>query len=149
MSSNLGMMSTKEHNGKMTSEGLSAKITNSTPENIIVYGPKRALDSGNYDKSWYILHPGETTPSRWEFEGLFVPKDRKFGQENAEAIQGPVAVRYPVSKSVTITKDGDQYLENGQHNDGIFHASEINWPVPDFDADHCQKMSKHAFQIRD
>jgi hypothetical protein len=145
----LGTKATQEHNGKTTMEGLSAKITNSTSENIIVYGPKRATDAGNYDKSWYVLHPGETTPSRWEFEGLFVPSDRKFGQEKAVVTQGPAAVRYAVAKAVTITKNGDQYLENGQHNDGVFHKSEINWPVPDFNAEDCQKMSSAPFVIED
>lgn len=77
---------------------------------------------------------------------MFVPKDRKFGQGNT---QGLAAVRYAVSKSVTITKDGDKYLENGGHNDGVFHAAEINWPVPDFNADNCQKMSSAAYEIRD
>lgn len=145
----LGTKSTQEHNGKTTMEGLSAKITNSTSENIIVYGPKRATDSGDYDKSWYVLHPGESTPSRWEFEGLFVPSDRKFGQEKAEAIQGPAAVKYPVAKSVTITKDGEQYLENGEHNLGVFHANEINWPVPNFSSEDCQKMSSAPYIIQD
>lgn len=146
---NTGVNSTQEYNERISSDGLSAIITNSTPENIIVYGPKRATDAGNYDKSWYILHPGETTPSKWEFEGVFVPKDRKFGQENAEVMQGPVAVKYEVSKSVTITKEGDQYLENGEHNVGVFHESEINWPIPNFNAEKCQKMSKHAYEIQD
>lgn len=149
MVDNLGMRSTQEHNGRMSDEGLSAIITNSTTENIIVYGPKRATDSGNYDKSWYILHPGETTPDKWEFEGIFVPKDRKFEQENNYSIQGPVAVRYPVSKSVTITQNGDQYLENGEHNVGVFRQTEINWPVPEFNSENCKKMSSHMYQIQD
>lgn len=149
MVDNLGMRSTQEHNGRMSDEGLSAIITNSTTENIIVYGPKRATDSGNYDKSWYILHPGETTPDKWEFEGIFVPKDRKLEQENNHSIQGPVAVRYPVSKSVTITQNGDQYLENGEHNVGVFRQTEINWPVPEFNSENCKKMSSHMYQIQD
>lgn len=149
MVDNLGMRSTQEHNGRMSDEGLSAIITNSTAENIIVYGPKRATDGGNYDKSWYVLHPGETTPDRWEFEGVFVPKDRKLEQGNTQPIQGPVAVKYPVSKSVTITQNGDQYLESGEHNIGVFNQAQINWPVPDFKAENCQKMTAHAYEIQD
>lgn len=146
---NQGVMSEQEHKNQTENDGEGAVITNSTSENIIVYGPTRATDSGNYDKSWYILHPGKTTPRNGEFQGLFIPKDRKFEQENGESIQGPVAVRYSAPKVVTISNDGYKYLEKEEHNDGVFNASEINWPVPDFSSDNCQKMTSTAYQIQD
>lgn len=148
MADNLDMSLIQQRNERM-SEDSSTIITNSTAENIIVYGSKRETDSGNYDKSWYILHPGETTPSNWGFEGIFVPKDRKLEQENNQPTQGPIAVKYPVSKSVTITQNGDEYLENGEHNIGIFHQTEINWPVPEFSSENCKNMTKHMYQIQD
>ncbi|MDW8802066.1 hypothetical protein P8V03_12990 [Clostridium sp. A1-XYC3] len=146
---NQGVMTEQEHSEQMRNDGEGAVITNSTSENIIVYGPTRATDSGNFDKSWYILHPGKTTPRNGEFRGFFIPKDRKFEQENGETVQGPAAVMYSAPKVVTITSNEDQYVEKNEHNDGVFHAAEINWPIPDFSSDNCQNMTSTQYEIQD
>lgn len=124
-----------------------ALITNSTSENFIVYGPRRETDGGNYDNSWYVLHAGETTPSDWQCDGLFIPEDRTFIQTNGETVQGPLAVKYGSLMPVIITQDGDQYVEKDNHNEGVFRPSEIDWDVPDFSAEYCQNISMAKYQI--
>lgn len=132
---------------KLEHKGNNALITNSTSETLIVYGPRRETDGGNYENSWYVLHPDETIPKDWQCDGLFIPKDRKFMQIGGETIQGPAAVKYGSLNHITITQDGDQYIERDSHNDGVFRSSEINWDVPDFDAEYCQNISMEKFQI--
>ncbi len=132
---------------KLEHKDNNALINNSTSETLIVYGPRRETDGGNYENSWYVLHPGETVPRDWQCDGLFIPKDRKFKQMNGEIIQGPVAVKYGNLISVKITQDGEQYEEKDHHSEGVFHSSEINWDVPDFDARYCQNISMEKFQI--
>ncbi|MDF2881586.1 MAG: hypothetical protein K0R54_2143 [Clostridiaceae bacterium] len=41
----------------------------------------------------------------------------------------------------------NQYLEKNQHNDGIYHSNEINWPIPDFSSADCQKMNKVSYEV--
>lgn len=132
---------------KLEHKNNNALITNSTSETLIVFDPKRETDGGNYSNSWYTLHPGETIPKNWQCDGLFIPKDRKFTQLNNETIQGPVAIKYSNLISVTITQDGDMYTENNNHNEGVFHQGEIDWDIPDFDAEYCQKISMEKYQI--
>lgn len=132
---------------KLEHKDQNALITNSTTETIIVYGPRRDTEGGNYENSWYVLHPDKTIPRNWQCDGLFIPKDRELVQMNGEIVQGPVAVKYGSLKPVTITQDGAQYIEKENHNEGIFHSSEINWDVPDFDAEYCQHISMDAYQI--
>lgn len=132
---------------KLEHKNQNAIIKNSTSEDFIIYGSRRETDGGNYDNSWYVLHPGETIPKDWQCDGLFVPKDRKFMQTNGETTQGPVAVKYGSVMPVTITQDGDQYIEKDTHNEGVFHKSEIDWDVPDFSAEYCQNISMAKYQI--
>lgn len=132
---------------KLEHKDNNALINNSTSETLIVYGPRRETDGGNYENSWYVLHSGETIPRDWQCDGLFIPKDRKFKQMNGEIIQGPAAIKYGNLISVKITQDGEQYEENDHHSEGVFHSSEINWDVPDFDARYCQNISMEKFQI--
>jgi|GEM_PF-4939998 len=143
--SSLNMTSATKH--KLEHKNQNAIITNSTSEILIVYGPRRETDGGNYDNSWYILHPGKTIPQNWQCDGLFIPKDRKFMQINGETMQGPVAVKYGSLMPVTITQDGDQYIEKDNSNEGVFHQSEIDWDVPDFKAEYCQNISMAKYQI--
>ena len=132
---------------KLDHKNTNALITNSTSETLIVYGPRRETDGGNYHNSWYVLHSGESVQQNWQCDGLFIPKDRNFVQLNGKTLQGPVAVKYGNLVSVKITQDGDKYLENDNHNEGVFHQSEINWDVPDFTADYCQNISMAKYQI--
>jgi len=132
---------------KLEHKGNKALITNSTSETFIVYGPRRETDGGNYDNSWYVLHTGETTKGNWQCDGLFIPKDRTFIQTNGETIQGPLAVKYGSLMPVTITQDGDKYIEKDNHNEGVFHKSEIDWDVPAFSAEYCQNISMAKYQI--
>ncbi|ABR33900.1 MULTISPECIES: hypothetical protein [Clostridium] len=145
MSSSTMTIATKK---KLEHKDQNAIITNSTSETIIVYGPRRETDGGNYDNSWYVLHSGETIPSDWQCDGIFIPKDRKFMQMSDETIQGPVAVKFGSLMPVTIIQDGEVYIEKGSHNEGVFHKSEIDWDVPDFDAEYCQNISMAAYQIQ-
>ncbi|AWK52862.1 hypothetical protein DIC82_18500 [Clostridium beijerinckii] len=132
---------------KLEHKGNNALITNSTSETFIVYGPRRETDGGNYDNSWYVLHKGEVIPKNWQCDGLFIPKDRTFIQRNGETIKGPVAVKYGSLTPVTITQDGDNYAEKDNHNEGVFHSSEIDWDIPDFSAEYCQHISMAKYQI--
>lgn len=132
---------------KLARKDLKAKITNSTSEIIIVYGSRRETEGGNYDNSWYVLHPGKTIPDNWECDGFFVPNDRTFRQENGETVNGPVAVKYGSSATVSITQNGNQYVANGTHNEGVFRPSEIDWSVPNFSAEYCQNISLPKYQI--
>jgi hypothetical protein len=132
---------------KLEHKDNNALITNSTSETIIVYGPRRETDGGNYDNSWYVLHPGKTTLENWQCDGLFIPKDRKFMQINGETIQGPVAVKYGSLMPVTIIQEGDKYIEKDNHNEGTFRPNEIDWDVPDFSAEYCQNISMAKYQI--
>ena len=133
---------------KLVHKDQKAIITNSTSENFIVYGSRRETDGGTYDNSWYVLHPGKTIPKNWQCDGLYIPKDRKFTQTNGETMQGPVAVKYGSVTPVTIAQDGDQYIEKDNHNEGVFHKSEIDWDVPDFSAEYCQNISMEKYQIQ-
>jgi hypothetical protein len=144
MSSSTMTIATKH---KLEHKDQNALITNSTSETIIVYGARRDTEGGNYDNSWYVLHPGKTIPKNWQCDGLYIPKDRKFLPMNGETIQGPVAVKYGSLKPVTIAQDGDKYIEKDCQNEGIFHKSEIDWDVPDFTAEYCQNISMQAYQI--
>lgn len=136
-------------NIKMSSEGAGnyLEIKNTTAEKILVYGPPRATDGGNYDTSWYVLHPGAATPKSWECRGFFVPKDRSFSSESGSTAQGPVAIKYNTGKSITLTSTGSQYIAKGNTDDGTFHQSEINWPIPDFSCEDCQCMNKPRYEI--
>lgn len=145
---NQGVMTEKEYKQIKSSGSNGVVVTNSTSENVLVYGPARATDGGNYDTSWYILHPGKATPQNHNVQGLYIPKDRKFVDVNGKTVQGPAAVRYSASKSVTITSNENQYLEKNEHNDGVYHAAEINWPIPDFSSADCQKMNKVSYEIK-
>ncbi|WP_315073998.1 hypothetical protein [uncultured Clostridium sp.] len=133
---------------KLEHKDTNVLIKNSTSETLIVYGPRRETDGGNYDNSWYVLHPGKTIPKDWQCDGLFIPKDRKFTQINGEIIQGPAAVRYGNLMPVTIAQDGDKYIEKDCHNEGVFRPNEIDWDVPDFSADYCQDISMAKYQIQ-
>lgn len=144
MSSSTMTIATKH---KLEHKDQNAIITNSTSETIIVYGPSRETDGGNYENSWYVLHSGKTIPENWQCDGLFIPKDRKFMQINGETVQGPVAVKYGNLMPVTITQDGDQYIEKENRNEGVFRESEINWDVPDFSAEYCKNISMAKYQI--
>lgn len=132
---------------KLEHKDNNAIITNSTSETLIVYGPRRETDGGNYDNSWYVLHPDKATSEKWQCDGVFIPKDRKFIQKGGETIQGPVAVKYSSIKPTTIIQDGDTYLEKDNHNDGVFSANGIDWDVPDFSAEYCQNISMEKYQI--
>jgi hypothetical protein len=144
MSSETMTISAKQ---KLEHKDNNALITNSTSETFIVYGPRRETDGGNYDNSWYVLHPDKTTPKNWQCDGLFIPKDRKFIQINGENIQGPVAVKYGSLMPVTIMQDGDKYIEKDNHNEGVFRLDEIDWDVPDFSAEYCQNISMAKYEI--
>lgn len=144
---NEGVMTEKEYDEKKARGSNGVVVTNSTSENVLVYGPARATDGGSFGTSWYVLHPGETTPRNGNFQGLYIPKDRNFVDVNGKTVQGPAAVRYSASKSVTITGSENQYLEKNQHNDGIYHSNEINWPIPDFSSADCQKMNKVSYEV--
>lgn len=144
MSSSTMTIATKH---KLEHKDQNAIITNSTSETFIVYGPRRDTEGGNYENSWYVLHAGKTIPKDWQCDGLYIPKDRKFMQKNGETIQGPAAVKYGSLMPVTIIQDGDKYIEKDNHNEGVFHQSEINWDVPDFSAEYCQNISMAAYQI--
>ena len=122
-------------------------ITNSTAEQILVYGPPKATDGGKYDTSWYVLHAGKTTPKGWECYGFFVPNDRSFSSESGSDIQGPVAIKYGPGKSVTLTSSQNKYISKGDNSDSVFHQSEINWSIPDFSCEDCQKMNKLRYEI--
>jgi hypothetical protein len=141
-------VSREEAKHKLERDLVYAKITNSTSEKIIVFGPKRETEGGDYKNSWYILHEGETTPVWWECDGIFVPNDRSFSRGTAGDIKGPIGVKYNKAKSVTITKEQDKYIEKGELNDGIFHPSEINWSIPNFSAEDCQKMTRALYEIQ-
>ncbi|MDD7794162.1 hypothetical protein [Clostridium sp. 'White wine YQ'] len=122
-------------------------ITNSTSEQILVYGPPKATDGGKYDTSWYVLHTGKTTPQGWECFGFFVPKDRSFSNESDSTIEGPVAIKYSGGKSITLTSSQNKYIAKGANYDGVFHQSEINWSIPDFSCEDCQAMNKLRYEI--
>ncbi|AGX44248.1 hypothetical protein [Clostridium saccharobutylicum] len=140
-----GMTISAEH--KLQHKDNNALITNSTAETFIVYGPRRETDGGNYENSWYVLHSGETIPSDWQCDGLFIPKDRELVQMNGEIIQGPAAIKYGSLMHVTIAQDGSKYIEKDNHNEGVFHKTDIAWDVPDFDAEYCQNISMEKYQI--
>ncbi len=147
MSSSTMTIATKH---KLEHKDQNAIITNSTSETIIVYGPRRETDGGNYENSWYVLHSGKTIPENWQCDGLFIPKDRKLMQMNGETVQGPAVIKYGSLMPVTITQDGDMYIEKiekDNHNEGAFRPAEINWDVPDFSAEYCQNISMAKFQI--
>lgn len=55
---------------------LLGRITNSTNENIMVFGPRR--DDGNWHNSGYILIPEQTTPIFLDCDGFLLPNDRYF-----------------------------------------------------------------------
>ena len=80
----------------------------------------------NYNNSGYVLHTGETAPKDWQCDGIFISKDRIFVQTNGETIQVPVAVKYGSLIPVTITQDGDKYIEKDDYNEGVFYSSKIN-----------------------
>ena len=145
--SNQSTISPDEARQKFKEDSQYIRITNSTSEKILVYGPERATDGGRYATSWYVLHPGETTPGWWECGGFFVPNDRRFSQGSEVLVKGPIAVKYNKLKSVSITKEGDKYVENGDPNDGIFHRAEIDWSIPEFSARDCQEISLPKFEI--
>lgn len=145
--SNQDTMTASEAMRKSISNSTFVRITNSTSEKILVYGPERETDGGSYDNSWYILNPGQTTPGWWECDGLFVPNDRKFAQETGPTVQGPVAIKYSKFKTITITQVNDQYLASGDPNDGVFHRDEIDWSIPDVSSEDCQKVSRLAYEI--
>jgi hypothetical protein len=140
-------LTASEEMKRALSDATYVRITNSTNEKVLVYGPKREIDGGDYDSSWYILHPNQTTPSWWECNGIFIPRDRKFSHENGEAAQGPCAVRYREMSTTEITISGDQYIGKGDIYSGIFRENEISWPVPNFSSGDCQGMSRKAFEI--
>lgn len=144
MSSSTMTIATKH---KLEHKDQNAIIKNSTSETLLVFGPRRETDGGNFENSWYVLHAGKTIPRDWQCHGLFIPKDRKFIQANGETIQGPAAVKYSSLMLVTITQDGDKYIEKDSQNEGIFHGSEINWDIPEFTAEYCQNISMAAYQI--
>jgi hypothetical protein len=142
-----GTISREEAKEKLERTGQYVEITNSTSEKILVYGPPRETDGGKYDTSWYVLHPNQTTPAWWECDGWFVPTDRSFKSEKGKTAKGPVAIKYNPGKAITITKERDQYIVSGDSDDGIFHASEINWSIPDFSVEDCQDMVRLMYQI--
>ena len=144
---NEGAMIKKEYKQIKSEDSNGVVVTNSTSEDMLVYGPARAADGGNFVTSWYILHPGKATPRSGNFQGLYIPKDRNFVDSDGKTAQGPAAVRYSASKSVTITGSENQYLEKNQHNDGIYHSSEINWPIPDFSSADCHKISNVSYEV--
>lgn len=144
MSSSTMTNSTKQ---KLEHKDNNAIITNSTSETLIVYGPRRETDGGNYQNSWYVLHPDETTSKNCQCDGVFIPKDRKLMEINGETIQGPVAVKYGNLMPVTIIQDGDRYIEKNSHYEGVYGPKEIDWDVPDFSAEYCQNISMEKYQI--
>lgn len=124
-----------------------AKITNSTNEKIIVYGPVRETDGGNYINSWYFLHPGKSTPNGWNCDGIFIPRDRKLGIGPSGIVEGPAAVEYNDLKFVTITQTEDQYMENGDTFDRLYHAGEINWSIPDYSSGDLKEIVNPSYEI--
>ncbi|AQR95229.1 hypothetical protein [Clostridium saccharoperbutylacetonicum] len=132
---------------KLENKDHNAIITNSTSETLVVFGPIRETEGGNYENSWYVLHPGKTTPGNWQCDGIYVPKDREFKQMNGQITQGPIAIKYGSLIPVTITQAGKQYSEKDHHNEGIFHSTEINWDIPNFTAEYCQNISMEKYQI--
>jgi hypothetical protein len=44
-------------------------------------------------------------------------------------------------------QDGNKYIEKYTNNEGVFHSGEIDWDVPDFNAEYCQTISMERYQI--
>jgi hypothetical protein len=140
-------LSKEEAMHKLERDLVYAKITNSTKEKIIVFGPKRETEGGDYKNSWYILEQGETTPVWWECDGVFIPNDRNFSSNSDNQIKGPLGVKYNKGKIITISQEGDKYIEKGDANDGVFKPSETNWAIPDFSSEDCQRMIRAMYEI--
>jgi hypothetical protein len=102
------------------------ELTNSTPEALLVYGPKRAGET--FDNSLYTLPAGRKTPKEWDCDGFFVPNDRIAAQALSSR-SGPVAVKYRDYRSPVI-----EMPSPGKYscplNEGIYVPGELNWRIP-------------------
>lgn len=68
-------------------------------------------------------------------------------QANGGTVHGPVAVKYGNLNPVSITQNGDKYIEKDTNNEGVFHPGEIDWDVQNFSAEYCQNISMEKYQI--
>ncbi|MGE7683896.1 hypothetical protein [Peribacillus simplex] len=107
-------------------------IYNSTTEKLLVYGDKKPGETK--DNSLWVLDKEARTKIRFDCDGLFVPKDRKFVIGDTWH-HGPVMIKYYDGQIAIIGQDGDQYVEKRVRPYGdsgkVYKKGELNWPFPE------------------
>ncbi|MBW4507749.1 MAG: hypothetical protein KME64_14725 [Scytonematopsis contorta HA4267-MV1] len=121
--------------------GLSwGQCTNETGKTIAVYGPKSKKDKSesSYDNALYFLGNGQTTPTEWDCQGIYLPSDTKIANLNTDPNQnldGAIAIKILKGTQLVAKSNPDTgVLELNTNPSKIFQAGDVKWYIPNVPA---------------
>ena len=107
---------------------------NETDKTIAVYGPNAKKSKTPYDNTLYFLGTGQATPTDWDCQGIYLPKDIKLTSSNTDPnqdLEGAVAVKiFKGTQLIAKNNSETGALELNISPSKFYKSGDINWYIP-------------------
>lgn len=110
---------------------------NETGKTLAVYGSEPDDDDDNYsyENGLYFLADGQTTKTKWDCDGFYIPSDvRVTGlstEGQSQEVKGAVAVKIPDGTNLVVKTNSEPgAVEFNVPLTKVFKEGEVNWFIP-------------------